>query len=126
MTKTKPPPKIPAPDPLPVPAHLSAAAAQIWRETASHMAANGTVDAAYGPTLESYVAAVIRQRRIAAEIENAPLLDEEGKVSPLLRIAGPTAATVRSLAAVLGLNPVARLRLPRAPQSKGGGRWDDL
>jgi P27 family predicted phage terminase small subunit len=122
MPKTK----IPAPDPLPVPPHLSEAAAQIWRETASHMAANGTVDAAYGPTLESYIAAVIRQRRIAAEIEAAPLTDEEGKVSPLLRIAGSTAATVRSLAAVLGLNPIARQRLPKAPQSNGGGRWSDL
>jgi P27 family predicted phage terminase small subunit len=123
--KLKPNPKPEPPDPLPPPAYLSAAAAQVWRDTVAHIAAHGTVDAADSVTLETFVAAVLRQRRIAAEIEAAPLLDEEGKISPLLRVAASTAATVKNLAHALGLNPLARQRLPKAPPN-GGGRWGDL
>lgn len=115
------------PDPLPPPAHLSVAAAQVWRETITQIAAHGTVDAADAATLETFVAAILRQRRIMAEIEAAPLMDEQGKLSPLLRYASSTSATVKGLAHVLGLNPVARLRLPKAPRKAAGGdKWGDL
>jgi P27 family predicted phage terminase small subunit len=113
---------------LPAPPHLSDAAAIIWRETVAHMGTHGTLDAADAITLETFVYAVLRQRRIAVEIEAEELVDEEGKIYPLLRIAASTAGTVKNLAAVLGLNPVARQRLPRSPQkpSGGGGKWSDL
>jgi P27 family predicted phage terminase small subunit len=119
----------PPPDPLPPPPHLSPSAAQVWRETVAHLAARGAVNPADAITLETFVGAVLRQRRIAAEIEAAPLMDDEGKLCPLLRYAASTAATVKGLAAALGLNPVARQRLPKPPQGHGpggGGKWGDL
>jgi P27 family predicted phage terminase small subunit len=116
----------PAPDPLPPPPHLSPSAAQVWRETVVHLAARGAVNPADAITLETFVAAVLRQRPIAAEIEAAPLLDDEGKLSPLLRYAASTEATVKGLAAALGLNAAGRQRLPMAPQKQGGGKWADL
>ena len=130
--KTKPtaaaePPKPASADPLPPPAFLSPAGAAIWRSTVAHMAAHGTVDAADSIVLETFVAAVLRQRRIAVEIEADPLTDEEGKISPLLRVAASTAATVKNLAHTLGLNPMARQRLPKGPQGPSGdrGKWGD-
>jgi P27 family predicted phage terminase small subunit len=122
MPRAKPTPK---PKPLPPPAYLSAEAAQIWRDAVGQMATRGTVEIADGPTIETSVVAVERQRRITAEIAGAPLTDEEGKVAPLLRFAGATAATVKNLATALGLNPLGRQRLPKAPQ-RGGSKWDDL
>jgi phage terminase small subunit len=86
------------------------------------------VDVADAVALETFVAAVIRQRRIMVEIESAPLVTA-GKISPLLRVAEATAATVKNLGHVLGLNPVARQRLPKPPQGHrpgGGGKWGDL
>lgn len=113
-------------DPLPPPPHLSRDGSQLWRETVAHLVElHGAVNAADGPTLETYVAAILRQRRIMVEVEAAPLVTSEGKLSPLLRVAEATAATVKNLAHVLGLNPVARQRLPRAPQ-KGVSKWDGV
>jgi P27 family predicted phage terminase small subunit len=123
-----PPAASPAPDPLPPPPFLSQDAAQVWRETVAHLAARGPVDVADAVALETFVAAVIRQRRIMVEIESAPLVTA-GKISPLLRVAEATAATVKNLGHVLGLNPVARQRLPKPPQGHrpgGGGKWGDL
>ena len=127
-TKTKPTTKTAPLDPLPPPAFLSAEGAAVWRSTVLHMQVHGTVDAADSVTLETFVAAVLRQRRIAAEIEAAPLTDDEGRISPLLRVAASTAATVKNLAHVLGLNPVARQRLPRGQQKPdaAGSKWGDL
>ena len=123
------PPNPASSGPLPAPAFLSAEGAEVWRSTVANMAAHGTVDAADSIVLETFVAAVLRQRRIAVEIEAAPLTDEEGRIAPLLRVAASTAATVKNLAHVLGLNPVARQRLPQGPQKPGGstgGKWGDL
>ena len=115
----------PAPPPVRPPPYLAPEAAQLWRETVEHMRAHNTLDAADAVTLETFCAAVLRQRRIMAELESGPLV-VGGKIAPLLRVAEATAATVKNLAHVLGLNPVARQRLPRAPQGKGGGKWSDL
>jgi P27 family predicted phage terminase small subunit len=124
----KPRPRSPpaAPDPLPPPEHLSPEAAAVWRRTVAHMATRGPVDAADEIALETFVAAVIRQRRMAAEIEETPLTTD-GKISPLLRVAEATAATVKNLGHVLGLNPTARQRLPKAaaPQ-KAPSIWDGI
>jgi P27 family predicted phage terminase small subunit len=129
-TKTKQKPALlapvsPPPDPLPPPPYLSADAAQLWRETVGHLAVRGQVDPADATTLETFVAATMRQRRIMLAIEAEPLVTD-GKISPLLRVAEATAATVKNLAHVLGLNPTARRRLPKAPEKRGGGKWDDL
>jgi P27 family predicted phage terminase small subunit len=113
-----------APDPLPPPPYLDEADAVIWRLTVAQLAVQGEVVAADGPTVETYVAAISRQRRIAAEIKSQPVVTD-GKISPLLRVAEATAATVKNLGHVLGLNPTARLRLPKRPQT-GGGKWADL
>jgi P27 family predicted phage terminase small subunit len=101
---------------------------KLWLETVAHLTAHGTADAADAMTIETFVPAVLRQRRIMAEIEAAPLVTD-GKISPLLRVAEATAATVKNLAHVLGLNPVARQRLPRLPQKSNGqvgSKWSDL
>ena len=118
-------PRTDADDPLPPPNYLTPAAAEVWRRTVTHLVALGTVNVADETTLETFVAAVLRQRRISRAIEDGPLT-EDGKISPLLRVAEATAATVKNLGHVLGLNPTARQRLPKAPQKVGGGKWQDL
>ena len=104
---------------------MSREAAAVWRRTVAHMAARGPVDAADEIALETFVAAVIRQRRMAAEIEETPLTTD-GKISPLLRVAEATAATVKNLGHVLGLNPTARQRLPKAAPQKANPIWDGV
>jgi P27 family predicted phage terminase small subunit len=107
------------------PPYLCEDAAAVWRVAVAQMVASGNIEEADGPTIETYCAAVVRQRRITAEIDGAPLTGS-GKMAPLLRVAEATAATVKNLGHVLGLNPAARQRLPKAPQKVGGGKWDDL
>lgn len=109
-------------DPLPPPEYLSPYAASVWRRTVAHLVAHGRLDIADEPTIETYVAAVERQRLIAVEIASGPMVTG-GKISPLLRVAEATAATVRNLGHVLGLNPVARQRLPRPPQQAANDKW---
>jgi phage terminase small subunit len=112
----------PPTDPLPPPAHLSPDAAQVWRETVALLAAPRAADAL---TLETLVFAVVRQRRIQAEIEAGALIDDEGKVYPLLRLSASTASTVKAMARELGLTHAGRQRAPQA-QPKGDGIWADM
>jgi P27 family predicted phage terminase small subunit len=109
------------------PAHLSDEAAKIWREVCAHLEQNGHLLRVDVGTIETYCMAVVRQRRLNAELDKAPLLDASGKPHPLLRTVEATAATVKNLAHVLGLNPVARRTLP-AKQSTiaKGGTWDGI
>jgi P27 family predicted phage terminase small subunit len=102
------------------PTHLSPDAAAIWRETVGLLEARGTLNREDAMTLETYCMAVIRQRRLTVELEAHPLV-VDGKLSPLLRVAEATAATVKNLGHVLGLNPVARQRMPGG----GGTRQPD-
>jgi P27 family predicted phage terminase small subunit len=119
-------PKPPADPALPPPEHLSAAAAEIWRETADKLAARGTpVNPADGILLETFAMAVVRQRRVDGELEATPLTDLEGKITPLIRVAASSAATVASLARALGLSPTARQQPPKTPQ-KANPIWDGV
>ncbi len=121
-SKSKPKPASAAPNHLPPPPHLSAAAAQVWRETVANIA---TIDVADSVLLETFAAAVLRQRRIAAEIEAAPMPDTAGKILPLMRAASSTAAAIKGLARALGLNATGRQQPPQEKKT-GGGKWDDL
>jgi P27 family predicted phage terminase small subunit len=76
--------------------------------------------------IETYVMAVVRQRQLTAALDKSGLLDKGGKPHPLLRTIEATAATVKNLSHVLGLNPMARKTLPSRPTSSkvnGGGPW---
>jgi P27 family predicted phage terminase small subunit len=112
-------------DPLPPPPDLPPDAAVIWRKTVAHLARIGTVNTADEIALETFCFAVLRQRRIAAEIQAAPIV-ADGKISPLLKVAEAVAASVKNLGHVLGLNPTARVRLPMAPRKGGADKWADL
>jgi P27 family predicted phage terminase small subunit len=121
---TKPKARTSAPNP---PAHLSADAARIWREVVAHLAQNGLLLRVDAGTVETYCMAVVRQRRLTGELDKAPLLDASGKPHPLLRTIEATAATVKNLAHVLGLNPVARKALPtKQNTTEKGGAWDGV
>jgi hypothetical protein len=78
----------------PPPAFLNAEGKRIWRETIAQMAAHSIHDPADAVTPETYVLAVLHQRAIADELRNAPLLTEDGKISPLWRAAEAVAGTV--------------------------------
>jgi P27 family predicted phage terminase small subunit len=117
----------PPPGTLPAPAHLSATARDIWRDTVTTMEAQGAPAVPTdGILLETFAMAVARQRRIVMELEEGAVADEEGKVNQLLRAAESTAATVANVARALGLSPMARRRLPQAPERKVPSKWDDL
>jgi P27 family predicted phage terminase small subunit len=108
------------------PAYLSADASQIWRLVTSHLDRSGLLLNVDAGTVETYCMAVVRQRRLNGELDRAAtLLDESGKPHPLLRTIEATAATVKNLAHVLGLNPVARKMLPmkQTPKNKGSEPW---
>ena len=107
-----------APPPAP-PAHLDAEAREIWRQVTAHLAKNGMLLGVDRYTIETFCLAVVRQRKLSAELDKAPLL-EDGKVNPLLKVAEATATTVKNLGHVLGLNPMARRALPaKEPTEKG-------
>lgn len=119
MKKPKPRPTTPRP-----PAHMSTDAARIWRQVVTHLNRNGQLLRVDTGTIETYCMAVVRQRRLNAVLDKADLVDESGKPHPLLRTVEATAATVKNLAHVLGLNPVARKTLPaKNPKEEGGGPW---
>ncbi len=107
------------------PAHLSVDAAKLWREVCTHLQANQRLLRIDAAVIETFCFAVERQRRLVAELAASKLVDAEGKPNPLLRTIEATAATVKNLAAVLGLSPLARRLLPSTPKkSKGvGGAW---
>ncbi len=109
------------------PGHLSADAARIWRQVAAHLRANGQLLRVDAGVVETYCLAVVRQRRLTAVLDKAALVDAAGKVHPILRTIEATAATVKNLAHVLGLSPLARkalpprIKQPRLPDSGGKG-----
>lgn len=94
------------------PSHLSADAARIWREVVAHLRTNGQLLRIDSWIIESFVTAVIRQRRLTAVLDKAALVDKDGKPHPLLRTIEATATTIKNLSHVLGLNPMARKALP--------------
>lgn len=112
--------------PLRAPPHLSPDARKIWRRVIVYLADNGTLNPIDAETIEAYCAAVVRHRRLTAELDAAALMTVDGKLHPLLRTVEATAATVKNLAHVLGLNPTARNRLPAAPPQKGKDKWDGI
>jgi P27 family predicted phage terminase small subunit len=107
------------------PPHLSPDAQAVWRDTVELLEARAALNREDAMTIETYVMAIVRQRRLTVELEAAPLV-VDGKLSPLLRVAEATAATVKNLGHVLGLNPVARQRLPIARQPERGSKWDGV
>jgi P27 family predicted phage terminase small subunit len=122
MTK----PKSPSPPPRP-PAYLSADAARIWRGVVTHLRGNGLLLRVDVGVIETYCMAVVRQRRLTAELDKAGMLDESGKPHPLLRTIEATAATVKNLAHVLGLSPMSRKALPAKPENpKGADPWSGV
>jgi P27 family predicted phage terminase small subunit len=108
------------------PAHLKGDARRIWRRVVAHLAKNGFLLSIDAYAVENFALAVIRQRRIAAELESADLIDADGKPNPLLKVAEATAATVKNLGHVLGLNPMARKSLPVKETTKGDPTWSGV
>jgi len=106
------------------PPYLSADAAELWRQTVTYLRGNGTFLAVDAGVVETYVTAVVRLRRLTLALDKAALVDKEGKPHPLLRTVEATCATVKNLAHVLGLSPLARKALPAKPRVKpnSGGR----
>jgi hypothetical protein len=84
----------------------------------AHLQANGDYLEADTPTLETYCFAVIRQRRLSAELAAAPLVDPDGKLNPILRVLEQTSATVKNLGHVLKLNPTARKVTGKPPSGQ--------
>ena len=105
---------------LRAPRYLSRDAAVIWRQVVAHHRGQGTLLAVDAGVIETYAMAVVRQRRLTAELDKHALVDKQGRPHPLLRTIEATAATVKNLSHVLGLNPLARKALPaKAPKAKG-------
>jgi len=96
------------------PPHLSREAALVWREVVAHLRREGTCLAAYGAAIETFCMAVVRQRRLAAELDKAGAgaLDKA-----VLRATEAAAATVKNLAQLLGLSPARKAK----PKPTGGG-----
>ena len=107
---------------LPSPPYLSGDEAQIWRETVAHLQEAGELLAADTPTIETFCFAVARQRRLSAEFAASPVVSEDGKLNPLLRVLEATAATVKNLGHVLKLNPTARKGSGK-PKDSPAGVW---
>jgi P27 family predicted phage terminase small subunit len=109
--------------PPPAPTHLSREAAEVWRRAVARLAAHGRLEGADENVLAGYCMAVTRQRALQAELDRVGVLDD-GKLSPMLRVIEATAATVKNLSHVLGLNPpFARRTLPgKFPPATKGGR----
>lgn len=93
---------------LPSPPHLPPDAAAIWDEVVAYLDGEDLLHAVDGATIETYALAVVRQRLIAEQLGTGKLVDSEGRINPLLRVAEATAATVKNLGHVLRLNPTAR------------------
>ena len=107
---------------LPAPPHLTADGRKIWRQVVAHLEASGTAAAVIGPTVETYVDAVIRQRRLSAALADAPLIDGDGKLHAALRVLEATSATVKNLAVTLGLATPPKTR-SAAPERPREGKW---
>ena len=122
MTKRKTKPKQPA-----APRYLGADAATLWRQTVAYLSGQGRLEATDGGVIETYCMAVARQRAFQAVIDREGVVMADGKPHPLLRTIEATAATVRNLAHVLGLSPLARKALPSmSSQPKGASVWDGV
>jgi P27 family predicted phage terminase small subunit len=110
---------------MPPPGHLGKDEAVIWRSVVGYLAETGELMTVDAGTIETYCFAVVRQRRLTAELSTGSLVDAEGKLNPLLRVLEATAATVKNLAHVLKLNPTAR-KGARRPPGKGKSAWDGV
>jgi phage terminase small subunit len=94
--------------------------------------ANGQLLRIDSAVIETFVTAVIRQRRLTAVLDKADLVDKDGKPHPLLRTIEATATTIKNLSHVLGLNPLARKALParvkqpRLNRGKGADPWSGV
>jgi phage terminase large subunit-like protein len=66
--------------------------------------------------IEAFCEAVGRHRKLVEAVDQAGIVDATGKLHPALRTIEATAATVKNLAAVLGLVPTGK----RPAQPKGG------
>ena len=112
-----------SPPRLPAPQFFSKDGQKLWRETVAHMAAAGTLNANLSPQVEAYVSAILRHRRVQREIDAAEL-GADGTLA-LFRLAGSTAATVRSLARALGLATGTSAKSPRKP-GREDSKWAGL
>lgn len=101
------------------PKHLSIIAKEVWRRAAAYLLNRNLLHSGDLAALEAFSVAVARLRRIEAEMEDAPLFDEDGKPHAGLRSAEATSATISKLAAQLLLAPAGRSRLSVA-QQRGG------
>lgn len=106
------------------PSYLSADAKKIWREVVAHLKAQGTYKPIDGGVVESYAMALVRQRQLVQALDKAGIVGADGKPNGLLRTIEATATTVKNLAHVLGLDPLARKSMRAAGKGKTeGGTW---
>ena len=110
---------------LPAPDYLECDALAIWDQVVDHLATTGELLAVDAATIETFVLAVIRQRRMSVELAQSRLLDDDGKPHPLLRTIEATAATVKNLGHVLKLNPTARKGSQKSTNGSTGV-WDGV
>jgi phage terminase small subunit len=111
---------------LPVPSHLTPDGRKIWRQVVAHLEANGAATTVIGPTIETYIDAVLRQRRLSAALADAPLIDGEGKLHGALRVLEATSATVKNLAVTLGLTTLKQRKSGGTAESPTEGKWSGV
>jgi phage terminase small subunit len=94
----------------------------VWRTVVAYLHEIGELHVVDAGTIETYCLAVVRQRRLAAELAAGPLVGADGKLSPVLRVLEGTAATVKNCALALKLSPTAR-KGAKPPAKTATSHW---
>jgi P27 family predicted phage terminase small subunit len=112
--------------PVPVPAHLSAEAAEVWHQYAAELEQVGLLRPRNADTFAIWCSAVALWRRAAAGLADAPLVVEGERgapvTNPLSRDFTRYAEVVRRFGIEFGMTPAAVTAIGRAVAAQQGDR----
>jgi P27 family predicted phage terminase small subunit len=107
------------------PPSLSDEARRVWNEVVQALRAAGTYAESDHATIEAFVQAVVRHRRLTAALDREGIV-VDGKLHPAARTIEATAATVKNLGHILGLNPAARKQRSASAAKGRTSTWADV